>query len=74
MTGAVEQKKPLQETARDFAQDVRREALKVTWPSRRETGITTMMVFVMVVISSIFFLLVDQAAGFLIRLILGWGG
>lgn len=74
MTGAAEKKKPLTDTARAFAQDVRREALKVTWPTRKETTVTTTMVFVMVVISSIFFLLVDQVVGFLIRLILGWGG
>ncbi len=44
----------------EFVQDVRNEAAKVTWPTRRETLITTAMVFVMVVIASIFFLIVDQ--------------
>ena len=43
-----------------FLQEVRAEAQKVTWPSRRETAITTAMVFVMVAIASIFFLVADQ--------------
>ena len=48
-----------------FAQEVRSETQKVTWPSRRETMITTIMVFVMVGLASIFFFFADQ----LIRLI-----
>jgi preprotein translocase subunit SecE len=48
-----------------FAQEVRSETNKVTWPSRRETVITTIMVFVMVGLSSIFFFFADQ----LIRLV-----
>ena len=44
-----------------FLQEVRAETEKVTWPTRRETAITTAMVFVMVALSSIFFLLADQA-------------
>ena len=43
-----------------FLQEVRAEADKVTWPTRRETLITTIMVFVMVALSSILFLLADQ--------------
>ena len=43
-----------------FMQEVRSETEKVTWPTRRETLITTGMVFVMVSVSSIFFLLADQ--------------
>jgi transcriptional antiterminator NusG len=42
-----------------FLQEVRAEAQKVTWPSRRETAITTAMVFVMVAIASVFFLVAD---------------
>ena len=44
-----------------FLQEVRAETDKVTWPSRRETAITTGMVFVMVLVSAIFFFLADQA-------------
>jgi preprotein translocase subunit SecE len=43
-----------------FLQEVRAEAEKVTWPTRKETTVTTMMVFVMVFAASIFFLLADQ--------------
>ena len=53
-----------------FLQEVRAETEKVTWPTRRETAITTAMVFVMVAVSSIFFLLADQAIRLLITAIL----
>jgi preprotein translocase subunit SecE len=56
-----------------FLQEVRDEAAKVTWPSRRETMITTAMVFVMVAITSVFFLVADQIMRFLVTLILGVG-
>ena len=46
------------------------EARKVTWPTRRETAITTVMVFVMVAVSSIFFLLADQVIRLLITTLL----
>ena len=54
-------------------QEVRSETEKVTWPSRRETAITTAMVFVMVALASIFFLLADQIIRFVITLVLGIG-
>jgi preprotein translocase subunit SecE len=57
-----------------FLQEVREETEKVTWPSRKETLITTAMVFVMVAIASVFFLVVDQVARTFITLILGIGG
>ena len=57
-----------------FLQEVRTEASKVTWPTRRETAITTAMVFVMVAIASIFFLLADQVMRFVVTLVLGIGG
>jgi preprotein translocase subunit SecE len=44
----------------EFIQQVRQEANKVTWPTRKEVGITTAMVFVMVVVAAIFFFFVDQ--------------
>ena len=43
-----------------FLQEVRAEGEKVTWPTRKETTITTIMVFVMVFVASIFFLAADQ--------------
>jgi preprotein translocase subunit SecE len=43
----------------EFLREVRDEARKVTWPTRRELAISTIMVLVMVVVASIFFLGVD---------------
>jgi preprotein translocase subunit SecE len=54
--------------------EVRQEVSKVTWPSRKETGVTTAMVFVMSVCASLFFLLTDQIIAQLIELVLGIGG
>jgi preprotein translocase subunit SecE len=56
-----------------FIREVRQEANKVTWPSRKETGITTAMVFLMVVLAAIFFFFVDTIAAELVKLVLGVG-
>jgi preprotein translocase subunit SecE len=56
-----------------FLQEVRSETEKVTWPSRRETAITTVMVFVMSAVAAVFFLLADQFIRFGVTLILGIG-
>ena len=58
----------------EFVQQVRREVAKVTWPSRRETMVTTMMVFIFVAICAVFFLIVDQILSFGVKQILGLGG
>jgi preprotein translocase subunit SecE len=55
----------------EFLQQVRAEGAKVTWPTRKETIITTAMVFVMAVLASIFFLIVDQILRWGVGLILG---
>ena len=57
-----------------FLQEVRAEAQKVTWPTRRETAITTAMVFVMVAIAAVLFLLADQVMRMVVTLVLGVGG
>jgi preprotein translocase subunit SecE len=54
-----------------FLQEVRSETAKVTWPTRRETTITTIMVFVMVALASIFFFAADQIIRFLVTFLLG---
>ncbi len=54
-----------------FVREVRQEASKVTWPSRRETGISTVMVFVMVTIMALFFLGVDFILSTVVQYILG---
>lgn len=54
-----------------FFKQVRQEAEKVSWPTRKETVTSTIMVFVMVVIAALFFFTADQLLGYLVRLILG---
>jgi preprotein translocase subunit SecE len=54
-----------------FLQEVRAVAQKVTWPTRKETTVTTIMVFVMVVVASIFFLLADQVMRIAVSFLLG---
>ena len=56
-----------------FVRQVRQEIAKVTWPTRKETGITTIMVFIMVALAAIFFFLVDQVLSLGVRGILGFG-
>ena len=56
-----------------FLQEVRAETQKVTWPSRRETAITTAMVFVMVTAASVFFLVADQLIRLAVTMVLGIG-
>ena len=56
-----------------FLQEVRAETEKVTWPSRRETAITTAMVFIMVALASVFFLVADQIIRIVVTLVLGVG-
>ena len=57
----------------EFAQQVRQELTRVTWPTRKETMVTTAMVFVMVFVAAIFFFVVDQALSYGVRLIFGLG-
>jgi preprotein translocase subunit SecE len=57
----------------EFIQQVRAEAAKVVWPTRRETLITTGLVLLLVVFASIFFTVVDEALRVLVGLALGFG-
>jgi preprotein translocase subunit SecE len=57
----------------EFIQQVRAEAAKVVWPTRRETLITTGLVLALVVTVSIFFLVVDQVLRQVVSLVLGFG-
>jgi len=54
-----------------FLQQVRTEVSKVTWPTRRETVITTIMVVIMSILAALFFLGVDWVLGTVVRYILG---
>ena len=60
-------------TPMQFYQQVRQEVSKVTWPSRKETTVTSAMVFVMVIVVSLFFLLVDYVLGAGVSYVLGLG-
>jgi preprotein translocase subunit SecE len=59
--------------AAEFVQQVRQELARVTWPTRKETLVTTAMVFVLVFFAAAFFLVVDQALSYGVRLIFGLG-
>jgi len=58
----------------EFIEQVRREVAKVTWPSRKETTVSTIMVFVFVFLAAIFFFLVDKVLALVVRLLLSMGG
>jgi len=60
-------------SATEFVQQVRQEVARVTWPTRKETMVTTAMVFAMVFVAAAFFFLVDQALSAGVRLIFGVG-
>lgn len=53
-----------------FFQEVRQEAGKITWPTRNETLISTVMVLIMVTLASLFFLASDQLISWLVQLML----
>ena len=57
-----------------FLQEVRAEGQKVTWPTRRETAITTLMVFIMTAVAAIFFLFSDWIMRMIVTTIIGWAG
>jgi len=56
-----------------FYREVRSEVAKVTWPSRKETLITTGLVFAMAASTAIFFFVVDQIIGLGVRALFGFG-
>ncbi|MCU0889210.1 MAG: preprotein translocase subunit SecE [Rubritepida sp.] len=51
-----------------FVREVRQETAKVTWPSRKETLVTTGLVLALSALAALFFLIVDQ----IIQLLMGW--
>ena len=55
-----------------FLQEVRSETQKVTWPTQRETMITTLMVFIMSVIAAVFFLVADQVIRIAVTTVLNY--
>lgn len=57
----------------EFVDQVVKETKKISWASRKETTMTVMMVFVMVIVASLFFFLVDMGMYRLVQLLLNWG-
>ena len=58
----------------EFLRQVRQEASRVTWPTRKELTQTTLMVFLMALSVAVFFFVVDEALGYFVRFVLGIGG
>jgi preprotein translocase subunit SecE len=57
-----------------FVREVRSEVAKVTWPSRKETLVTTGLVLAMATLATIFFFIADQIIGIGVRALFGAGG
>lgn len=55
-----------------FIREVRQETAKVTWPSRKETLVTTGLVLALSSLAALFFLVVDQIIQFVMRLVFGF--
>ena len=53
-----------------FIQDVKQEAFRITWPTKKDTVMGALMVFGLSTIAALFFLLLDQILRFLLNLIL----
>ena len=60
-------------SATEFVRQVRQELTRVTWPTRKETAVTTGMVFVMVFVAAAFFFVVDQVLSYGVRVVFGLG-
>ncbi len=61
-------------TPGEFVRQVRQEGSKVTWPTRKETSLTSVMVFIMVAVMAVFFVLVDSVLGNGVQWLLNFGG
>lgn len=57
----------------EYYRQVKSETKKVSWPTRKETTVSAIAVFVMVAISSVFLFVADQVIAFTVRLIIGLG-
>jgi len=56
---------------KEYLQDVRSELKKVVWPTRKDTATTTLVVFGMVILVSLFLWAVDSLLAFTVRTIIG---
>ncbi|MCB9988332.1 MAG: preprotein translocase subunit SecE [Rhodospirillales bacterium] len=57
----------------EYVRQVKSEMKKITWPTRHETTVSTIAVFIMVVLASLFLFMADQVLSFLVKLVLGLG-
>ena len=57
-----------------FVRQVRQEISRISWATRRDTGLATVTVFVMASIAAVFFLLVDMVLSNVVQFVLGLGG
>ena len=57
----------------EFFKQVRSEGKKITWPSRHETTVSTIAVFIMVFIAAVFLYFSDQIIAWIVRMIMGFG-
>ncbi len=63
--------KPLLKRIPEFSAQVRQEMRKVTWPTGKETRVTTLVVFVFAIVAAAYFMVVDQIVYRLLHLIIG---
>lgn len=56
-----------------FIQEVRQETAKVTWPTRKETWVTTIAVLIMVTLAALFFMAADSLIGWIVGMVLSLG-
>ena len=66
---AVEPARP-RPSVMEFLAQVRQEVAKVTWPTRQETTVSTIAVFIMLAMAAVFFFLVDLALGYIITFVM----
>jgi len=57
----------------EFVNQVKAETKKVTWPSRKETTVSVIAVFIMVTLAAVFLFFADQIIAFLVNFILDLG-
>lgn len=57
----------------EYYRQVKAEMKKVTWPSRKETGVSVIAVFVMVFVAALFLFFADQLMSWVVRLVLSIG-
>lgn len=60
--------------AAEYIRQVRQETAKVTWPSRKEVVLATVMVLIFVTVAATFFFLSDQVMSLIVKTVLGLGG